>query len=149
MPCIFSVFRQRKLSEYSSLKNQRYKIVKSTHFYSTADSKRKHTKQAKLSICSKNKPPPPPAAPKGSTHTTLQLLFIYLLAAPGLSCSTGNFDLHGGMWDLVPWPGIEPGPPALWPAFNFGVRKIPWRREWLPTSVFLPGESHGQRSLVG
>ena len=24
-----------------------------------------------------------------------------------------------------------------------------WRREWLPTPVFLPGESHGQRSLVG
>ena len=29
------------------------------------------------------------------------------------------------------------------------VRKIPWRREWQPTSVFLPGESHGQRSLAG
>ena len=28
------------------------------------------------------------------------------------------------------------------------VGKIPWRREWQPTSVFLPGESHGQRSLV-
>ena len=24
-----------------------------------------------------------------------------------------------------------------------------WRKEWLPTLVFLPGESHGQRSLVG
>ena len=29
------------------------------------------------------------------------------------------------------------------------VRKIPWRRKWQPTPVFLPGESHGQRSLVG
>ena len=29
------------------------------------------------------------------------------------------------------------------------VRKIPWRREWQPTSVFLPGESHEQRSMVG
>ena len=29
------------------------------------------------------------------------------------------------------------------------VGKIPWRREWQPTTVFLPGESHGQRSLVG
>ena len=28
-------------------------------------------------------------------------------------------------------------------------RKIPWRREWLPTPVFLPGKSHGQRSLAG
>ena len=29
------------------------------------------------------------------------------------------------------------------------VRKIPWRRKWQPTPLFLPGESHGQRSLVG
>ena len=29
------------------------------------------------------------------------------------------------------------------------VRKIPWRRKWQPTPVFLPGKSHGQRSLVG
>ena len=28
-------------------------------------------------------------------------------------------------------------------------QKIPWRREWLPTPVFLPREFHGQRSLVG
>ena len=26
---------------------------------------------------------------------------------------------------------------------------IPWRRAWQPTPVFLPGESHGQRSLAG
>jgi len=31
--------------------------------------------------------------------------------------------------------------------FNPWVGKIPWRREWLPTPVFLPGEFHGQRSL--
>ena len=29
------------------------------------------------------------------------------------------------------------------------LRKILWRRAWQPTPVFLPGESHGQRSLVG
>ena len=29
------------------------------------------------------------------------------------------------------------------------VRKIPWRREWQLTAVFLPGKSHGQRSVVG
>ena len=33
--------------------------------------------------------------------------------------------------------------------FDPWVRKIPWRRKWKPTPVFLPGESHGQRSLVG
>ena len=33
--------------------------------------------------------------------------------------------------------------------FNPWVEKIPWSRKWLPTPVFLPGEFHGQRSLVG
>ena len=35
-------------------------------------------------------------------------------------------------------PGLDP-----W------VGKIPWRRKWQPTPVFLPGESHGRRILVG
>ena len=29
------------------------------------------------------------------------------------------------------------------------IGKIPWRRKWQPTLVFLPGEFHGQRSLAG
>ena len=29
------------------------------------------------------------------------------------------------------------------------VGNIPWRREWLPTPMFLPGKFHGQRSLMG
>ena len=33
--------------------------------------------------------------------------------------------------------------------FSPWVGKIPWRREWLPTSLFLPEEPHGQRSLAG
>ena len=33
--------------------------------------------------------------------------------------------------------------------FGHCVGKIPWRREWRPTPVFLPEKSHGQRSLVG
>ena len=33
--------------------------------------------------------------------------------------------------------------------FDPCVRKIPWSRKWQPTPVFLPGKSHGQRSLVG
>ena len=44
------------------------------------------------------------------------------------------------------------------PAITGGVRdyrsdpwvgKIPWSRAWQPTPIFLPGESHGQRSLAG
>ena len=33
--------------------------------------------------------------------------------------------------------------------FNPWVQKIPWRRAWLPTPVFLPGELHGEKSLIG
>ena len=39
--------------------------------------------------------------------------------------------------------------PTMWGSgFNPWVGKILWRREWLPTAVFLPGEFHGQRSLM-
>ena len=33
--------------------------------------------------------------------------------------------------------------------FDPWVGKIPWRKAWQPTAVFLPGEFHGQRSLEG
>ena len=33
--------------------------------------------------------------------------------------------------------------------FDPWVQKIPWRREWQSTPVFLPGKPHGQRSLTG
>ena len=41
--------------------------------------------------------------------------------------------------------GCNAGDPALIP----GSGKIPGRREWQPTPVFLPGEFHGHRSLTG
>ena len=37
----------------------------------------------------------------------------------------------------------------LRPGFNLWVGNIPWRRAWQPTPVFLPGESHEQRSMAG
>ena len=68
----------------------------------------------------------------------------------------------------LPNPGTEPRSPTLQadslpaghkgspkketirkPGFDPWVGKIPWRREWQPTPVLLPGESHGLRSLVG
>ena len=33
--------------------------------------------------------------------------------------------------------------------FELWVKKIAWKRTWQPTPVFLPGESHGWRSLTG
>ena len=43
--------------------------------------------------------------------------------------------------------------PVMWETwaptmFDPWAGKIPWRREWLSTPVFLPGEFHGHRSLV-
>jgi len=32
--------------------------------------------------------------------------------------------------------------------FDPWIVKIPWRRAWQPPAVFLPGKSHGQRSLM-
>ena len=37
----------------------------------------------------------------------------------------------------------------MWVCPDPWVGKIPWGRAWQPTPVFLPGESHGQRNLVG
>ena len=33
--------------------------------------------------------------------------------------------------------------------FDLWVGKVPWRKAWQPTPVFLPGEPHGQRKLAG
>ena len=35
------------------------------------------------------------------------------------------------------------------PRFDPWVGKMPWRRKWQPSPVFLPGKSHGQTGLVG
>ena len=35
------------------------------------------------------------------------------------------------------------------PGSTPGLGRFPWRRKWQPTPVFLPGKSHGRRSLVG
>ena len=48
-------------------------------------------------------------------------------------------------WWLRWWICLQCGRPGFTP----WVRKIPWRREWLPTPVFLLGEFHELRSLVG
>jgi len=34
-------------------------------------------------------------------------------------------------------------------SFDPWVRKIPWRKKWQPTLVFVPGKFQGQRSLAG
>ena len=61
-------------------------------------------------------------------------------------------------WRIVKWKKLQDNKFSLMlriplqsrkPGFHPWGGKIPWRREWLLTPVFLPGESYGQRSLVG
>ena len=50
----------------------------------------------------------------------------------------------------LPGGSVVKNPPAMQETgFDPWAGKIPWRRAWQPTPVFLPGESHGQRSLAG
>ena len=53
----------------------------------------------------------------------------------GFPCGTSGKE---PVWQCRRWGLIDP-----W------VGKIPWRKKWQPSPVFLPGESHGWRSLVG
>ena len=57
--------------------------------------------------------------------------FNFYLGFPGDSCGRESACQCRRGW-FSPWVG-----------------KISWRRKWQPTPVFLPGKSHGQRSLVG
>ena len=63
---------------------------------------------------------------------------------------SGNFQLSIDIWGF---PGSSDGKESACNAGDPGldpwVEQIPWRSEWQLTPVFLPGESPGQRSLVG
>ena len=50
----------------------------------------------------------------------------------------------------IPWclSGKESNCQCRRGTFNSWVRKIPWRRKWPPTSIFLPRKPHGERSLA-
>ena len=57
-----------------------------------------------------------------------------------------------GVWNFLPASKsllVKPLPTSGRPGFNPWVGKISWKWKWQPTPVFLPGKSHGQRSLVG
>ena len=55
------------------------------------------------------------------------VIFMVVLVLGNLPANAGHLKRHG----FDPW-----------------VRRIPWRRAWQPSPVFLPGESHCQKSLM-
>ena len=75
-------------------------------------------------------------------------------------CNIRHFRAHGSIsvlyWIFLGLPGGFSGKESAWQyrrhkkhGFAAEVRKIPWRRAWQPTPVFLPGESQGQGCLAG
>ena len=71
------------------------------------------------------------------------LLLMGLLWANFLPFRSSLWGFPGGA------SGKESSYQYRWCSFHPWVQKMPWRRKWQPTPVFLPGESRGQRSLVG
>ena len=60
-------------------------------------------------------------------------IYIYICICNFPGGSDGKASAcNAGDLGLIPWLG-----------------RFPWRRKWQPTLVFLPGKSHGQRSLIG
>ena len=80
------------------------------------------------------------SGPKCS-QVVLKSLTWQMLTLPSL---TDNTDFPGG--SVVKNPLANEEDMVSVPESG---RSIPWRREWLPTPVFLPGKFHGQRSLGG
>ena len=74
---------------------------------------------------------------------------------PGLILGSGKFPGEGMDYPFqYSWASLVAqmvkNPPAMQETWVQSLGwEHPWRRKWLPTPVFLPGESHGQRSLVG
>ena len=85
--------------------------------------------------------------PGSSVHGISQARILGWVA---VSFSRGTF-LTQGSNPRLPSSSVVKNPPASAEDMGSipGVEKIPWRRKWQPTLVFLPWKSHGQRSLGG
>ena len=67
-----------------------------------------------------------------------------------LRCSPLWSNSHIYTWPMEKPTKVRVGKAMVFTVVMYGCErgKIPWRRSWLPTPVFLPRESHGQRSLA-
>ena len=84
------------------------------------------------------------------TSLNIRKFTVHVLLKPGLenfehSLALPFFGIGLPWW--LSWQRVCPQRGR--PRFDPWVGKIPWRRKWQSTPVFLPVEFHGQRSLVG
>ena len=85
---------------------------------------------------------------KLSKHKSLKLFSLYFIFNNSMNCEIATGYLH--KWGFPGGAsGKQPNCQCRRRWLDPWVRKIPWKREWQPTPVFLPGKFHGQRSLVG
>ena len=87
---------------------------------------------------------------------TVSDFFVFLLGRKSEVDSSSPWPSNSLLYQLSGLPREHSGKEsACWcrrckrRKFDPWVGKIPWRRKWKPPPVFLPGEFHGQRSLVG
>ena len=80
-------------------------------------------------------------------HSTLQELLPQGVSGVLSGFKEKNLDLSGSPSFTLDISDISVA--SWWLSGKVAIRKIPWRREWHPTPVFLPGKSHGQKSLAG
>ena len=88
-----------------------------------------------------NSPPPPHPGQTGEMLGQVKML-------ESLDSTHADVSLPPGRTSLMAQT-IYKLPVMQQTQFDPWCRDVLWKREWLPTPVFLPGKSHGQRSLVG
>ena len=96
----------------------------------------------------------PAAAPRGSRRGTNRLSHLPRVTVGGRErfalWPSGFLALHvsGPLCGTPPFR-MSPSAPLVFKFSFHRFGKTPWRRAWVPTPVFLPGEFRGQRSVAG
>ena len=80
-----------------------------------------------------------------------EMPWMWPMSWPEHLWKSSYFMSHPNVTIVLPWwlSGKESTYQCRRRGFDPWVGKMPWRRKWQPTPVFLPGKSHGQRSTVG
>ena len=117
-----------------------------------ADKALQHLDAFSVSISNSSKAPPGSPTLQPSCNW-LGFSILALLTIGKIVLCQGNCFVHGRILSNIRLPGGSDCRESACNAEDQGLipgsGRFPWRRKWLSTPIFLPGEFHGQRSLVG